>query len=80
MPNIGQWIAPDGQDLTAITTDPFEVTIGSSYSPGSLQVTTPVENPSLTTAHEGVYSCVIPDDSGETRYLHIGIYLHGFSG
>ena len=77
--NVGLWIAPDGTDITTTSDDPFNVTIGGSYNPGSVNIQTPSTNPSLSSADEGVYTCSIPDESRNVNYLHIGIYLSGFT-
>ena len=34
----------------------------------------------FTPGLEGVYTCVIDDDSGGVHVLSVGIYPHGFSG
>ena len=77
---IGQWIAPNGRVLTTVQNDPFDVIVGDSGSPGELVIETPVSNPPITTTHEGVYTCMIPDDTEETEYLRVGIYLGGSTG
>ena len=77
---VGQWIGPDGRVLTTVQNDPFDVVIGDSESPGELRIETPSTNPPIMSTHEGVYTCVIPDDTEETEYLHVGIYLIGSSG
>ena len=35
--------------------------------------------PALTAAHEGVYSCRIPDESGSDVDVNIGVYRNGFN-
>ena len=72
---VGEWISPGGRNLAADQSDPYDVTFGSSNSPGQLQIETPGRNPPITVAHEGVYTCRIPDEYGQREYLHIGIYL-----
>ena len=78
--DVGQWIGLDGTDLTTNTTDPFEISFGNSQTPGYLEISTPSSNVPLSSIHQGVYTCVIPDETGETRFLHIGLYLTGFAG
>ena len=78
MPNVGRWLNPQSFDLSVITGDPFEITIGSDSNPGSVVIETPEMNLSLSQSYEGIYTCIIPDETEETRYLHIGIYLNGF--
>ena len=80
MSAVGQWIGPGGRILTAIQSDPFDVILGDNSNPGQLIIETPITNPSITTIHEGVYTCVIPDETDEAEYLRVGIYLSGSSG
>ena len=80
IPSVGQWLSPSGTDLSSVVDDAFEVTVGDSYSPGSIVIMSPVGNPPLATTDEGVYTCVIPDETGRDNYLYVGIYLSGFSG
>ena len=77
MSAVGQWIAPDGRDLTTIQNDPFDVLVGDSNNPGELIIETPVTNPALSAAHEGVYTCLVPNETGGSEYLRVGIYLRG---
>lgn len=77
---VGQWIGPDQSVLTATPNDPFDVIIGDNSNPGELIVETPVANPAIAAVHEGVYTCMIPDETNETQYLRVGIYLDGSSG
>ncbi len=71
---VGEWISPEGVDLAAVQNDPFDVIFGDSNSPGQLLVETPATNPPIMTSHEGVYTCIIPDEEDENQYLHVGIY------
>lgn len=71
----GDWMSPGGRSLAAVQNDPFDVIFGGNNNPGQLQIETPATNPPITGVHEGVYTCTIPDESDETEYLHIGIYL-----
>ena len=80
MSTVGDWISPDGRSLITTQNDPFDVIFGDDSNPGQLVIETPLKNPSITTAHEGVYSCAIPNNSGETEYVYVGIYLHGSVG
>ena len=34
----------------------------------------------LTAGDQGIYTCTIPDDSGNTIDLNVGLYPHGFNG
>ena len=80
MSAVGDWISPDRRSLITTKNDPFEVMIGDDSNPGQLVIDTPLGNPPITSAHEGVYTCAIPNNSSETEYLHVGVYLAGSSG
>lgn len=58
-----------------VPNDPFDVIFESSNDPGLFFIETPLSNPPITSTHEGVYTCVMPDEYDEDQYLHIGIYL-----
>lgn len=77
--NVGRWISPNGNNLSELMNDSFITTIGGSSDPGYIAIELQ-SGLSLTAAEEGVYSCVIPDQDGIQQYLHVGIYLSGFSG
>lgn len=73
-PNVGQWIAPSGQDATHSTSDPFDVVLGSTNDPGYFNISL---HPGqfITFSDQGVYTCRIPDEAGVTRSVFVGIYL-----
>ena len=73
--SVGDWIAPDGRNLDAVPNDPFDVIFGGGSNPGELWISTPSTNPSLTSSHEGIYTCCIPDEYSQQQYLFVGIYL-----
>jgi len=77
-PNVGRWISPSGQDITTSIIDPFEVQAGDQNSPGSL-IIRQASGHSITTSFQGVYTCIIPNERGVEKYLHIGIYSHSFN-
>ena len=77
---VGQWIGPDGTILTTIQSDPFDVIFGDNNNPGQMTIETPITNPSIMATHEGVYTCMIPNESDDVEYLRVGIYLSGSSG
>lgn len=77
--NVGQWIAPNGQDLTSSNTDPFDIEVGGESNPGSLTIRQGIGQ-TLTSTFQGIYTCVIPDERGVNRSFHVGIYSYGFSG
>ncbi len=74
-PDIGQWITPNGEDIIDSTVDPFEVVIGGTNDPGYLEI---VATRALVFAEQGVYTCQIPDETGVTNTLHVGIYLPAY--
>ncbi len=75
-PNIGDWRLPNGTSLLDFANTPLDVLVGGDSSPGSITLLT--RSP-LADEHEGVYTCLMPDQNGEMQYLHVGLYLNGFS-
>ena len=75
----GQWIGPDGTDLTAVSGDPFEVTVGGAEDPGTMRVESTFVTSQFSEADNGVYSCLLPDESGLPGHLSVGIYAPGFN-
>ena len=73
-PNIGQWIAPSGQDATYRTSDPFDVVLGGGNDPGYLDISLH-SGQFITFNDQGVYTCRIPDENGVPRSVFVGIYL-----
>ena len=73
-PGVGQWLAPSGQDITYSNTDPFDITVGGASDPGYLDISL---HPGqiVTLRDQGVYSCRIPDETGENSSVLVGIYL-----
>ena len=78
MPNAGRWIAPNGNDLTNSTVDPFNVIQGDERDPGSL-IIQQAPGHIITNSFQGVYTCILPDDNGVQSYIYIGIYRNGFN-
>jgi len=76
MSNVGDWISPEGRNLDAVLNDPFDVIFDGNNNPGQLLVETPPTNSPLTAAHQGVYTCLMPDEDEELQYLYIGLYLN----
>ena len=53
---------------------------GGSGQPGSVLFRNHANNePALTTTDEGVYSCRIPDETGNEVDVNIGVYHNGFN-
>lgn len=75
----GQWIGPDGTDLTTTAEDPFEVAIGGEDDPGTIQIMSTFITAPFLEADNGVYSCSLPDENGDTAHLSVGIYVDGFN-
>lgn len=73
-PNVGQWIAPSGQDVTYSTSDSFDVMLGSVNDPGFMDITLH-SGQFITFSDQGIYTCLIPDETGTIRSLLVGIYL-----
>lgn len=70
--NVGQWISPNGND---ITNNSLITSVGNITDPGFISL----ELQSITINNQGVYTCVIPDENGVQQYLYIGIYYGRFS-
>ena len=75
MSTVGDWLSPQERSLVSVLNDPFDVAFGDGGNPGQVLIETPTSNPPIATSHEGVYTCVIPDESGDSQYLHVGLYL-----
>ena len=76
MRNLGELIGPEG---TAITTNAVFEIITNRANGGELQVTNFVESNNVTASEQGVYTCRIPQQSGEIREISIGIYPTAFN-
>lgn len=78
MAGVGQWIAPDGSNITEDGNDVFNITVGASDNPGFTSIKIR-DGASLTPDYEGVYTCLIPDENGDMQYLFVGLYGRGFN-
>lgn len=67
--NVGHLIGVHGQDITKRVGDPF---ITDRSGTGTLAVQA---NGRFTSEYEGVYSCRMPDEHGNTKEIYFGIYL-----
>ena len=74
MSNVGMLIGPDGTTVT--TGDVFTI---AHPQPGELTVENKLSQNVLTANDQGVYTCHIPFQSGETRNINVGIYPSGFN-
>ena len=73
--NVGEFI---GLDETPLTSNKFFNI--SQLQPGEITIENrnASENP-LTASQQGVYTCRIPLQSGETRAIYVGVYPSEFS-
>ena len=74
---VGQFLGPNGEDLTHVDTDHFLVHRGGSYDPGLIHVRrlTP-----LAREEQGVYTCQIPNERGIAVDVNVGLYLRDLAG
>ena len=73
---IGRWIGPTGYDFTHSERYAFETTIGGESNPGVVEISlTSFDSRFPAGQWDGVYLCVIPDETGAEQILHLGIYL-----
>ncbi len=73
--DVGQLIAPNGNDITNLSSI---VSFENITDPGVIVLD--LENDaSFTASNQGVFTCIIPDENGEQQYLYIGIYYGRFN-
>ena len=72
---IGQFIGRDGKDITYKSGDPFHVSIGGKRNPGLIQV----NSYTLYASYQGVYTCRIPDETGNSVDINVGLYRYEFN-
>ena len=80
--HVGQWISPQGLDITRNFLDPFSIQFNNGPNYTTSYTTFQLQDLSLqpfTSTYNGVYSCVVPDDQGNMQTLHIGIYSNQYS-
>ena len=76
MEGVGKFIGLDGSPIVTHNNSFFEI---FNHQPGELGVVNFVANSTdLTASGQGVYTCRIPLQSGETVEMNIGIYPSGF--
>ena len=68
-------MAPNGDDLTQVGLHPFRVNIGGENNPGFVNLS--VIEDMFDDVYQGVYSCVIPDERGEIKTIHLGVHTSG---
>ena len=76
MPSTGILIGPQGNDITLSPSDPFLVSRGSSYDPGTLLVRS--VRP-LQREYTGIYTYRTPDENGDIVDFHFGVYMDNTS-
>ena len=77
MENVGKFIGLDESPIITHNSTFFEI---SKPQPGELRVVNFVTSSTdLTGSGQGVYTCRIPLQNGETREINIGIYSSGYS-
>ncbi len=74
--SVGQLIDPQGRDITSSNTDPFIVTLGSSFEPGTMRVRC---YRSLQRNEVGIYTYRTPDENGRTIDVNFGLYTSALS-
>ena len=73
--NVGQFIGLNGNALTS--NGYFAI---ARPQPGEITVQNIIgSHGALTASQQGVYTCRIPVQSGETREINVGIYPNGFN-
>ena len=74
---IGRWISPGGNDYTLPGgTHPFDVSVGSESNPGLVEITVSGSESRFPAGiWDGVYSCVISDETGIEQTLYLGINI-----
>ena len=79
IPNIGHWFTPDRSDITESSDTPFTVVRAGGNFPSYVALQLKESN-TINERHQGVYTCVIKDESGIQQTLYVGLYHHGFYG
>ena len=73
---IGRWISPSGDDYTVPGLHAFNVTVGGQNNPGVLQISVSGSNGRFPAGQwDGIYSCIINDESGVEQIVYLGLYL-----
>ena len=73
---VGHFIGRDGKDITYKLGDPFHVGIGGIRNPGSIQVSSAN---TLYATYQGIYTCRIPDETGNLVDINVGLYRYEFN-
>ena len=73
-PEVGRWIAPNGEDFTEPGNHPFNAVHGGTNNPGVLKISLTPQGRFTSSEWLGVYSCAIPDEENTNRIIHVGIH------
>ena len=73
---VGHFIGRDGQDITYKFGRPFYVSIGGIDNPGLIHVRS---YRTLYATYQGVYTCRIPDETGNIMDISVGLYRYDFN-
>ena len=73
---IGHFFGRDGRDIAYKSGDPFHVSIGGKRNPGLIQVSSYT---TLYASYQGVYTCRIPDETGNFVDINVGLYRYEFN-
>ncbi len=76
--NVGHLIGASGRDITLALGDPFTIVRGNVNNPGSLQVY--VSRSGMSNDDEGIYTCRVPDESGNLVDANVGLFLQDSDG
>lgn len=77
LPDVGQWISPSAEDVALEASSPFDIIAGGEDNPGYLNISLHSGH-GLTFHDQGVYTCLIPDETGMNTSFSVGIYLPAF--
>ncbi len=75
---IGQWLAPNGAVIPQ-SGGSLSVVRGGGNFPAYIGLQLQA-NQSLSVLDEGTYTCIISDENGLQRALHVGLYRYGYYG
>ena len=75
MENVGDFIGLDGSSVS--TGGPFFV---QRLQAGEITVENRASDDVLDATQQGVYTCRIPDTTGVTREINVGVYTSTFNG
>jgi len=67
---LGRVYQPNGLDITSLPNDIFEV---DNSMPGVIKVELKFGY-SILSNHQGVYTCVIPDENETLQYIYFALY------